>query len=103
MRIMFRQMAREATSELTFQWLKENDEAVFELIPDSYRGNVVPAFGSYFCSLEKADEWEAFIEARAEVLPGYERDLAQAVESIRLCAGLKGARGADLQVALEAR
>jgi alanyl aminopeptidase len=103
MRIMFRQMAREATSELTFQWLKENDEAVFELIPDSYRGNVVPAFGSYFCSLEKADEWEAFIEARAEVLPGYERDLAQAVESVRLCAGLKGARGADLQVALEAR
>ena len=101
--IIFRQMARNATTELTYQWMKENDEAIFELIPLSYRGNVVPAFGSFFCSLEKADEWQAFIESRAEVMPGYERDLAQAVESVRLCAALKDARGEDLLAALLAQ
>lgn len=102
MRVMFRQMARNATTEQTYRWLRENDQAVFELIPLSYRGNVVPAFGSFFCSLEKADEWQAFIESHAEALPGYERDLAQAVESIRLCAALKDARGEDLLAALMA-
>ena len=64
---------------------------------------MVPAFGSFFCSLEKADEWQAFIESRAEVMPGYERDLAQAVESVRLCAALKDARGEDLLAALLAQ
>jgi hypothetical protein len=33
-------------------------------------------------------------------LPGYERDLAQTIESIHLCAGLKQASAADLHAAL---
>ena len=45
---------------------------------------VVPGFGGYFCSAERADEWQAFIESRADSLPGYERDLAQATERIGL-------------------
>ena len=71
-----------------------------DMIPETFRSNIVPALGSYFCSAEKADEWEIFITSHADSLPGYERDLAQATESIRLCAALKEEQSADLLVVL---
>ena len=61
------------------------------MIPESFRSNVVPGLGGSFCSLERADEWQAFVESHADALPGYERDLAQATESVRLCAALRDA------------
>jgi alanyl aminopeptidase len=97
--IVFRQMAREATTELTYAWLRENYDAIAERLPDSYRARALPAFGSAFCSAERADEWQAFIEARAEQLPGYERSLAQAIETVRLCAALRDAKAAELVTA----
>jgi alanyl aminopeptidase len=81
--IVFRQMSREATTELTYQWLTENYEEIIEQLPDSYRARALPAFGSAFCSAERADEWQAFIEARAEQLPGYERTLVTAFRNYR--------------------
>jgi alanyl aminopeptidase len=74
--IVFDQMFREATTELTHAWLVENYDEIFEQLPDSYRARALPALGSAFCSAERADEWQAYIEARAEQLPGYERTLA---------------------------
>jgi alanyl aminopeptidase len=59
----------------------------------------LPALGSAFCSAERADEWQAYIEARAEQLPGYERTLAKATESVRLCAALRDAKAAELVTA----
>ncbi len=100
--ILFRQMVRNATTGVTYQWLVENVDAIMELIPQSYRPNVMPALGSSFCSVEKAREWEEFIISLADELPGYERDLAQATESIRLCAALRQAQGQDLLAALQA-
>ena len=99
--IMFRQMVRVATTELTYAWIRENDEAVIELIPESFRSSVVPAFGSAFCTAERADDWESFVKSHAEKIPGYERDLAQATESVRLCAALREASAADLVAAFE--
>lgn len=99
--IVFRQMVRDATTELTYQWLRENDEQLFEMIPESFRSNVVPAFGQSFCSDARADEWQAFVSSHAAILPGHERDLAQATESIRLCAALREAKGAELIAAFE--
>ncbi len=94
--IVFDQMFREATTELTHAWLVENYDAIIEQLPDSYRARVLPALGSAFCSAERADAWQAYIEARAEQLPGYERTLAQATERIRLCAALRQAKAAEL-------
>lgn len=99
--IVFRQMVREATTELTYEWLTENYDAIIEQLPDSYRARLLPSFGSAFCSDERADDWEAFIEARAEQLPGHERSLAQAIETVRLCAALREARAAELVTAFE--
>jgi alanyl aminopeptidase len=99
--IVFRQMVRKATTNLTYQWIRKNDVAVIEMIPNAFRSNTVPALGSSFCSLDKAAEWEAFVNSHADMIPGYERNLAQATETIRLCAALKQAQGADLLAALQ--
>jgi hypothetical protein len=60
---------------------------------------MVPGLGGAFCSAERAGDWQQFVTAHAEKLPGYERNLAQAVESIRLCAALKSAQAAKLVAA----
>ena len=89
-------MVRTATTELTYAWMKEHDEAVIEMLPESFRSRIVPDLGSSFCSAERADDWQEFIVSHADKLPGYERRLAQATESIRLCAALRKESGADL-------
>jgi alanyl aminopeptidase len=99
--ILFRQMVRPATTELTYTWLTENQDAIIEMIPASFRSGVVPALGGSFCSANRADEWEAFVLSHADKIAGYERSLAQATESIRLCAGLKEAKGDELLTAFE--
>jgi len=100
-RILFRQMSRRATAEATYDWLVANDEKIIGMVPESFRSGIVPALGSAFCTADLADEWAAFVNGHADKLPGYERELAQATESIRLCAALKEAQGADLLTVLE--
>ena len=97
--ILFRQMSDPTTVDFTFEWLKQNDELINK-VPETFRGAFAPALGSFFCSSARAKEWRDFIEARADVLPGYERRLAQTLESIELCSALREARGAELADAL---
>jgi alanyl aminopeptidase len=94
-RIVVRQMARNATTELTYDWLKENDEQVLSLIPEMFRSNIA-MLGGYFCDASKAKDWSSFIESHAEKLPGYERELAMATERIHLCSALREARSEEL-------
>jgi alanyl aminopeptidase len=54
------------------------------------------------CTAERADDWQAFIESHAASLPGYERSLAQATESVRLCAALREASEDELMTAFAA-
>lgn len=93
--IVFRQMVRAKTTELTYAWIKENAAAVIERVPETFRSGIVPAFGS----ADRADEWQDFIVSHADSLPGYERTLAQATESIRLCAALRKANADELVTA----
>ncbi len=100
--ILGRQMVRPATTELTYAWIKENDEAMIGMFPESFRSRIVPALGSSFCSAEQAVEWQGFISSHADELPGYERSLAQATENVRLCAALREASAAELIAAFKA-
>ncbi len=93
--MLMRQMARDATTELTFDWIRENDEQLLGLIPEMFRSSAA-SLGGFFCEADKAQEWTAFIESNAELLPGYERELAMATEKIYLCAALREARSAEL-------
>ncbi|NOR19826.1 MAG: hypothetical protein GQ538_07025 [Xanthomonadales bacterium] len=97
--IVFRQMIRVATTEQTYQWIIENDEAVIEMVPETRRSGTVPAFAGAFCSNKRAEDWGVFIRSHADKMPGYERSLAQTVESIQLCAALKHAKADELVAA----
>jgi alanyl aminopeptidase len=97
--ILFGQMSDPATVDLTFEWLQQNDDLISR-VPETFRGAFAPALGTYFCSSDRANEWRDFIEARADLLPGYERRLLQTLESIELCAALREASGDELVDAL---
>ncbi len=94
--IVNRQMARVRTQDLTFEWLRENLEGYLGLLPEMFAAQAVVGSGSYFCTDDRAREWSEFIESHADRLAGYERSLAQAVERVNLCSGLREARAEDL-------
>jgi len=94
--IIFRQMVRNATTELTYNWIRENDEQIIGMMPESFRSNVMPALGGYFCNSDRAIEWRAFVTSHGDKLPGYERGLAKATERNHLCSALRQARAAEL-------
>ena len=100
--IVFRQMGRIKTTELTYGWIRENDAALIASIPETFRSRVVPALGRSFCSADRADEWQDFIVSHADSLPGYERPLAQATENVRLCAALRRTSADELVTAFAA-
>ncbi len=99
--IVRRQMVRRATTDLTYAWLRENDETIIEMMPVFFRSRAVASLGGAFCMLDREHEWRAFVTTHVDKLPGYERDLAQATESIRLCAALREASAAELVAAFE--
>lgn len=93
---VFGQMAQKKTRELAFQWLKEHYQALLGALSEHQQAGLMSATHS-FCSEDKAREVEGFFEPLAQRLPGGPRDLAQALESIRLCAALKAAQGESAQ------
>lgn len=99
--IVARQMVRQATTELTYSWLMANTDEVIKKMSGALTSSIFPSLGSSFCTVSRADEWHAFITDHADQLPGYERGLAQATESVRLCAALREASAAELVAALE--
>ncbi|MEO1187503.1 MAG: ERAP1-like C-terminal domain-containing protein, partial [Pseudomonadota bacterium] len=56
-----------------------------------------------FCDIATINEAIAFIESKAELIPGYERRLAQAAESARLCAAFRSEKSEELAAAVLAR
>ena len=98
--ILYRQMVRSATQQATFNWMKANPDEFMALFPESFRAQYVPTFGYSLCGKDSADEWQAFVESHADVLPGYERSLAQATENARLCGGLREASQDEIIEAL---
>jgi aminopeptidase N len=101
--VVNRQMVRHATTGLTHDWLQENAEKIIDMMPEFFRARTVASLGGAFCSDEQADEWQLFVLAHADKLPGYERALAQAMENVHLCAALRESRAAELLAALENR
>ena len=92
----------ETFGEQTWDWFKANLPTYVKKVPDVRKGGL-PSAGGNFCSLDRRDEVRDFIEANAELMPGYERSLLQTLESIELCAALKDAKATDLAAALKKR
>jgi len=79
------QMRSPRTRERGWAWLKENFDA-FVARASSAQAGGAPWYAASLCTSDDADDVEAFFEARADELVGGPRNLAGAVETIRLCA-----------------
>lgn len=58
---------------------------------------------AYFCTADEIDDAITFLDSKADLIPGYERRLAQASETARLCAAFRSTKGNELAAALAAR
>ena len=83
-------------------WYRENFARVLELIPEQWRRQT-PEVARHFCSEDKAQETAEFFAQVGDQVPGHERQLAQTIERIRLCAALKAAHAEELAAALKSR
>lgn len=94
-------MGNDAHAAMVWEWYKANfDDYMVRKVPDVRRGGA-PSIAGGFCSAEKRDEAREFFTAKADVIPGYERSLAQAIERIELCTALKEQQGPSLVAALK--
>jgi len=100
--LVSRLIGSDAHGDDTWAWLKENFAIFVERkVPDVRLGGM-PGFARG-CSREARDEAKTFFESQADIIPGYERSLAQTLERIELCAALKDAKAEELTAALKAR
>ncbi len=79
------QLSMRETRAAAWAWLQEHFDEVFSRVATT-RAGYAPWYVSGFCSEERAAEVEAFFGSRIEALPGGPRNLAGALEAIRLCA-----------------
>ena len=79
------QMAKEETRQDIWDWSKSNMTAILERIPTWSKGQI-PAQFQNFCSIEHADDIDQFFSPMIDTLESGPRYLANALETIRLCA-----------------
>jgi len=90
----------EAVEAMGWERFRRDFEKLLERVPEIRKPQMAGVAGS-FCEDAKTDEAEAFIKSKADLIPGYERPLAQAVEGARLCAALVEAKRDELAAALK--
>nr|WP_010133326.1 M1 family metallopeptidase [Microbulbifer agarilyticus] len=91
-----------ASSELqtrNWQWLQENFPAVVEKIPGQWRRNT-PRFSASFCDPQSLQEVQLLFADNKQLIPGFQRALAQTEERISLCIAQKE-KGTELIGALK--
>ncbi|MFN3312590.1 MAG: M1 family aminopeptidase [Hyphomonas sp.] len=79
-------------------------ESRFDAIMDKLpvvRRQQVGAFAGGFCSAADAERAKSFLDSKADIIAGYERQLAQATERVALCEALTGQRLPLLAAAFE--
>lgn len=81
-------MTEAETREDTWTWLKANIARVVERIPAQWRRRL-PTLTTKFCDTSREGEIRAFFTENAGLMPGYQRQLTQAVETLSLCEALK--------------
>lgn len=90
-----------AVKAAAWDLFKSNFDTLLGRVPEIRKPQMAGAAGA-FCTNAETDAAEAFILSKADLIPGYERPLAQAVEGARLCAALKEAKAGELASALGA-
>ena len=91
------------TQAETWVWFQTNFDAFVEARVADVRRGTMPRYAGGFCDVKSASDVKAFFESKADIIPGYERSLAQTLEGISLCVALKQAKSEELVAALAKR
>ncbi len=79
------QLSMEETRERAWAWLQQNFDAFVERAGPG-RAGYTPFVATSFCDAGRVEEMQAFFGPRVDELPGGPRNLATALEAMRLCA-----------------
>ncbi len=93
---LYPQLHDPATRDATWAFIKAHFDALAGRMPPESAGYAPAALGAY-CDAQHAADVQSFFASRVHALPGGPRNLAEAVESIRLCAALVDAQRAPVQ------
>jgi aminopeptidase N len=77
-------LAEPTLREQHWQWFVENFVAVVDKLPEQSR-RFTPYFSITFCDADKLEEVQQLFKQHGELVPGYQRGLAQTEEQIQLC------------------
>jgi len=88
--ILYRQMGRAENREAMWGWTQENMQALLERTPNQRKGQL-PSIFDTFCTLEHASQIEAVFNPMIDTLQSGPRNLANSLETIRLCAAFVAA------------
>ncbi len=86
--LLFGPLGHWKTREMPYQWVKQNYNALRSRLPraaDTDMASILPFTGGGFCDDHGAAEVESFFKDKMAEATGGPRNLAQAVEGIRLC------------------
>lgn len=97
--IVFALMGNDAVRSDIWPQVQDKIEFIVEKAPGPRKPSVVRMAG-VFCDAKQTAEAEAFFKANGELMPGYERPLAQSVEASNLCGALKAEKADELVAAL---
>ena len=100
LRILMSLGAERDAREATIQYVDMNFHRILEGLPAFARPFLLPALFENACSTADADRAESFIRPRIAELGGGQMELAQARETIRLCAQRRQAKGVEIDTAL---
>jgi hypothetical protein len=93
-------LANPDAQQAAWGWLKKNYSAFAQRLPEMNKAEA-PWMTRWFCSSDMADDVERFFQKSSGYRPNA-RILSMSVESVRLCAAFKNARGTELRAALVA-
>lgn len=99
--VMFNAMTNDAERDIAWSIFKASFDNVTAKLPE-IRKPQMPKVTGAFCSLEDAADAQAFFNSKADIIPGYERSLAQGLEQAKLCAALRADKSEELAAALGA-
>lgn len=92
-------LKNESAGDATWEKFKTDFDLVIGQTPEIRKPQTARLVAS-FCSTAKIDDAIAFLELKSDLIPGYERQLAQAAETAGLCAAFRAEKSNELAAAL---
>lgn len=98
--IFFSALGDERTREQAFAYVKAHWDEIVARLPEAMRG-YLPYLGASFCDDAHRSEVESFFTPRVKGFEGAPRNLAQALEGIKVCTAVRTAQAAGLKEFLD--